>query len=69
LLITDPQSRFDVLQKVLAQATMVTQAGSTDTEWPWLMAAALISTLPVLVLFAFCQRFFIAGLKRGAVKG
>lgn len=69
LLITDPQSNFDVLQKVLAQATMISQAGSTDTEWPWLMAAAFLSTLPVLVLFAFCQRFFIAGLTRGAVKG
>jgi len=69
LLITDPQSRFDVLQKVLAQATMISQAGSTDTEWPWLMAAALLSTVPVLLLFIFCQRFFIAGLTGGAVKG
>lgn len=69
LLITDPQSKFDVLQKVLAQATMVTQSGSTDTEWPWLMAAAVISTVPVLLLFIFCQRFFVAGLTRGAVKG
>jgi multiple sugar transport system permease protein len=69
LLITDPHSKFDVLQKVLAQATMISQAGSTDTEWPWLMASALISTLPVLVLFIFCQRFFITGLTGGAMKG
>ncbi len=69
LLITDPQSKFDVLQKVLAQATMISQAGSTDTEWPWLMAAALISTLPPLFLFISCQRFFIAGLTGGALKG
>jgi multiple sugar transport system permease protein len=69
LLITDPQSKFDVLQKVLAQATMVSQSGSTDTEWPWLMAAALVSTLPPLILFVTCQRFFIAGLTGGAVKG
>jgi len=32
------------------------------------MAASLISTLPVLVLFVFCQRYFIAGLTRGALK-
>ncbi|HOZ46151.1 MAG TPA: hypothetical protein PLO37_07195 [Candidatus Hydrogenedentes bacterium] len=69
LLITDPHSHFDVLQKVIAQATMISQAGSTDTEWPWLMAASLISTVPVLTLFIFCQRFFIAGLTGGAVKG
>ncbi|HIJ65450.1 MAG TPA: carbohydrate ABC transporter permease [Candidatus Hydrogenedentes bacterium] len=69
LLITDPHSEFDVLQKVLAQATMVTQSGTMDTEFPWLMAAALISTVPVLLLFILCQRFFIAGLTGGALKG
>ena len=69
LIITDPHSHFDVLQKVIAQATMISQAGGTDTEWPWLMAASLVSTLPVLVLFVFCQRFVIAGLTGGALKG
>jgi ABC-type maltose transport system permease subunit len=29
----------------------------------------LISTVPMLVLFVFDQRFFIEGLSRGAVKG
>ncbi len=69
LLITDPHSKFDVLQKVIAQATFTSMGGSADVEWPWLMAAALLSTLPVLLLFIFCQRFFIAGLTGGAVKG
>ncbi len=69
LLITDPHSKFDVLQKVIAQATFTSMGGSADVEWPWLMAAALISTLPVLLLFIFFQRFFIAGLTGGAVKG
>jgi multiple sugar transport system permease protein len=69
LLITDPQSEFDVLPKVIAQATFATVGGAQDVQWPWVMAAALIATLPVLVLFIFCQRFFIEGLSRGAVKG
>lgn len=69
LLITDPGSRFDVLQKVLANATMITTAGSTDTQWPWLMAGSLVATVPVLILFIACQRFFVAGLTRGGVKG
>jgi multiple sugar transport system permease protein len=69
LLITDPGSRFDVLQKVLANATMISAAGSTDTEWPWLMAGSLVATVPVLILFIACQRFFVAGLTRGGVKG
>jgi multiple sugar transport system permease protein len=69
LLITDPQSEFDVLPKVIAQATFATVGGAQDVQWPWLMAAALIATLPVLLLFIFCQRFFIEGLSRGALKG
>jgi multiple sugar transport system permease protein len=69
MLITDPQSKFDVLQKVLANATYASMSGTTQTEWAYLMATGLISTLPVLVLFLFFQRFFIAGLTAGAVKG
>jgi ABC-type glycerol-3-phosphate transport system permease component len=69
MLITDPQSRFDVLQKVIANATYVSMGGTTETEWAYLMAAALISTLPVLALFLLFQRFFIAGLTAGSVKG
>jgi len=69
MLITDPQSKFDVLQKVIANATYVSMGGTTETEWAYLMAAALISTLPVLALFLLFQRFFIAGLTAGSVKG
>jgi multiple sugar transport system permease protein len=69
LLITDPQSNFDVLPKVLAEATFASMGGAQDIQWPWLMAAALIATVPVLILFALGQRFFIEGLTKGAVKG
>ena len=69
LLITDPQSNFDVLPKVLAEATFTSMGGAQDIQWPWLMAAALIATVPVLILFILGQRFFIEGLTRGAVKG
>jgi len=69
LLITDPHSQFDVLQKVIAQATFVSMGGAEDIQFPWLMAIGLISTLPVLLLFLFCQRFFITGLTSGALKG
>jgi multiple sugar transport system permease protein len=32
------------------------------TSWPWLMAGAVIITIPVLVLFAVLQRLFLSGL-------
>ena len=69
MLITDPHSRFDVLQKVLASATFTSMGGSAEVEWAYLMATALISTVPVLALFFLGQRFFIAGLTSGAIKG
>jgi multiple sugar transport system permease protein len=69
MLITDPHSSLDVLHKVIASATMQSTGGSTEIEWPLLMAASLLSVAPVLVLFALAQRFFIAGLTGGAVKG
>jgi ABC-type glycerol-3-phosphate transport system permease component len=69
LLITDPQSKFDVVQKVLAQTTYNTMAGTEDGLWPSVMAIALIATLPVMVIFIAGQRFFMSGLTAGAVKG
>ncbi|MCY2931413.1 MAG: carbohydrate ABC transporter permease [Planctomycetota bacterium] len=69
MLITDPASQFDVLQKVIAGATIASMSGGTEMEWTYLMAAALVSTVPVLLLFLLGQRFFITGLTSGAVKG
>jgi len=32
------------------------------TEWQLLMAASLVVMLPIVVIFAFCQRFFVQGI-------
>ena len=37
--------------------------------WGQLMAAALVATLPVVVLFMLAQRFVVQGLTAGSVKG
>jgi multiple sugar transport system permease protein len=36
--------------------------GTYTTNWPWVMAAATAATLPIIVLFFFTQRTFIAGI-------
>ena len=36
--------------------------------WNAIMVAAVLMTLPMLVLFLFLQRYFIAGIAAGAVK-
>jgi multiple sugar transport system permease protein len=37
--------------------------------WGELTAAALIMSIPVLILYTIGQRFMVAGLTAGAVKG
>ena len=39
------------------------------TQWPYLMAAALVSSVPVIVLFLAGQKYFVSGLSTGSVKG
>jgi multiple sugar transport system permease protein len=43
--------------------------GQFQQRYDLMMAAATVSTLPVLIAFFVCQRFFIKGLAAGAVKG
>ncbi len=43
--------------------------GVWGTEWGALTAGATVTTLPVLLLFAFAHRYIVEGLTAGAVKG
>ncbi len=39
------------------------------TEWSLMMAAATVSTLPLIVIFFFTQRYFLEGIKLTGIKG
>jgi multiple sugar transport system permease protein len=43
-------------------------AGRYDKEWQQIMAAALVATLPVTLMFAWLQKYLLKGLSGGAVK-
>ncbi|NIW46905.1 MAG: carbohydrate ABC transporter permease, partial [Gammaproteobacteria bacterium] len=43
--------------------------GVYGSNWPALAAAVLMLMLPMLVLYVFLQRYIIAGLTEGSVKG
>ncbi len=47
--------------------TMLNQ--NQDVEWALLMAASVLMSVPVLVMFAFLQRHLTRGFSAGAVKG
>ena len=40
-----------------------------ETDWQLLAAASFIALVPVIAAFVFLQRYFVAGLTAGAVKG
>jgi multiple sugar transport system permease protein len=40
-----------------------------STSWNLLMAGALISVVPVLILFVFAQRYFVRGVTSSGLKG
>jgi len=43
-------------------------ANDLGAEWGPFAAGALLSAIPVVVLFQFLQRFIVSGLTAGAVK-
>jgi ABC-type glycerol-3-phosphate transport system permease component len=43
--------------------------GSHTIEWGQLMAVSALLLMPILLVFTFAQRYFIAGITAGAVKG
>ena len=43
--------------------------GEAGTEWNLLMAAAIFTALPIVVLFLFTQRQFIQGIANAGLKG
>ncbi|MDH4987846.1 carbohydrate ABC transporter permease [Aminobacter anthyllidis] len=43
-------------------------AGRYTVEWHYVMAATLVATVPVAILFVWLQRYLVRGLALGAVK-
>lgn len=39
------------------------------TQWGYVFALSVFSLVPILLVFLFCQRFFVEGLTSGSVKG
>lgn len=61
-LITTPELR------TVGPGLLLNYIGESKSDWAGAMAASIVSSMPVVIGFAFLQRFFIQGLTAGAVK-
>lgn len=59
----------DTAKRTLASGLVMTFLGEASTNWGAMMAASVVSAIPVTIVFVFLQRYFIQGLTAGAVKG
>lgn len=62
VLLSSTENRTIVLQVYNA-------VGQFTTNWPQFMAVTVIALVPVTIFFLFCQRWIVAGLAAGSVKG
>jgi multiple sugar transport system permease protein len=63
LVLLDSQERFTM------PLGLFSFQSAYETDWQLLAAASFIALVPVIAAFIFLQRFFVAGLTAGAVKG
>jgi raffinose/stachyose/melibiose transport system permease protein len=64
-----PMLLIDSKTKLTLPLAILQFRGEYVTNYPVLMAGVVITALPMVFLFVFLQRFFIAGLTSGSVKG
>jgi ABC-type glycerol-3-phosphate transport system permease component len=62
VITSSPESRT-------APVALTSFANEFSVDWGATMAASVVLTVPVVVLFLLLQRYFIGGLTSGAVKG
>jgi multiple sugar transport system permease protein len=63
LVLLDSQERFTM------PLGLFSFQSAYETDWQLLAAASFIGLVPVMIAFVLLQRFFVAGLTAGAVKG
>ena len=57
-------------QRTLVAGIMAMKnAGESTTNWNILLAGATVAMIPILVVYAFCNKHFVQGMAAGAVKG
>ncbi|NPV80256.1 MAG: carbohydrate ABC transporter permease [Firmicutes bacterium] len=64
-----PLIYLNTYEKMTLQVGLAQFQGEFYTDWQLLMAASVIVLLPVLLVYLFCQRYFIEGITLTGLKG
>ena len=56
-------------KKYTIQIAIKTFIGNTGIDWPSILASSVISIIPVVIIFAFLQKYVVGGIATSGVKG
>ncbi|WP_025691237.1 carbohydrate ABC transporter permease [Paenibacillus zanthoxyli] len=56
-------------KKQMIQVAIAAFSSAEGTDWSKILAASTISTVPILIIFLFLQRYYIQGITMSGVKG
>ena len=59
----------DMNMKTLPPGMILYFTGQLRTDWGGMMATSFLTTIPIMLIFILVQRYLVAGLTAGAVKG
>ena len=62
--LTNPEQRT-----LIVGITALKSSSGAASQWNLMLAGSAIALAPVLVMYTFCNRYFVSGLSAGAVKG
>ena len=62
--LTYPEQRT-----LIVGITALKSSSGAASQWNLMLAGSAIALVPVLVMYACCNRYFVSGLSAGAVKG
>lgn len=62
--LTEPAQRT-----LIVGITALKSSSGAASQWNLMLAGSAIALIPVLIMYACCNRYFVSGLSAGAVKG
>jgi ABC-type glycerol-3-phosphate transport system permease component len=56
-------------QTLIVGIMRLKNSGAAAANWNLMLAGATVALIPIFIVYAFCNKYFVDGLTAGAVKG